>query len=114
MGWWGDDSDDLDHVVRLVRGSYCCCVALCEEQVVGMGRVISDGVSDSYVQDVAVHPDFRGRGIASEIVSRLVSRLRGDGLTWIALIAERGSAALYVRHGFHPMRDSVPLILEEH
>lgn len=111
-GWWDPKSDDAKHVLGIIRGSYCFCVAEHGGAVVGMGRVISDGESDSYIQDVTVSSEYRGRGVASEIVRRLVDRLRSDGLTWIALIAEKGSAPLYEKLGFVPMEESVPLLLK--
>ena len=68
--------------------------------IIGMGRAISDGVADAYIQDVTVEKSERGRGIAQEIVARLVARLYADGLSWVALIAAGRSWKLYEKLGF--------------
>jgi ribosomal protein S18 acetylase RimI-like enzyme len=65
-----------------------------------MGRVISDGASDGYIQDVVVLPEFRGRGIGREIIRRLTDRCVAAGLTWIGLVAEPGTQKFYETLGF--------------
>ena len=68
--------------------------------MIAMGRVLSDGVSDAYIQDVAVLPDFRGRGIGGKIVTFLVEELEKRGVDWIALVGEPGTENFYKRLGF--------------
>ncbi len=108
--WWTEEPYDPDHVVRIVAGSHCFVIASIEDQIVGMGRAISDGTSDAYLQDVTVKQDCRGQKIGKKIVKALVSRLNRDGLEWIGLIAERGSSGFYKRIGFKEMPDSVPML----
>ncbi len=109
--WWTEESYDPDHVVRIVAGSHCFVIASIEDQIVGMGRAISDGTSDAYLQDVTVKQDYRRRKIGKKIVKALVSRLQKDGLEWIGLIAERGSRDFYKQVGFKKMPDSVPMLI---
>lgn len=108
--WWTEEPDDPEHVVRIVAGSHCFVIASIEDQIVGMGRAISDGTSDAYLQDVTVKQDYRGQKIGKKIVKALVSRLNRDGLEWIGLIAERGSSGFYKQLGFKKMPDSVPML----
>ena len=112
-GWWSGSTDDRNLVARLVAGSHCFLAALSGGRIIGMGRAISDRASDAYIQDVTVSAAFRGRGIGSRIVERLVARLRDDGLNWIGLIAERNSAAFYAPLGFSPMADAAPLLWKD-
>jgi len=112
-GWWGDGPDDPGHITDIINKSHCFLVAMASDKIVGMGRVISDGVSDSYIQDVTVSSDWRGQGIATEIVRLLVERLKGEGLNWIALIAESGTQSFYKALGFKEMKNATPLKFEE-
>lgn len=109
-GWWGDGPDDPDHVERIVAGSHCFVLASENGATVGMGRAISDRASDAYLQDIFVAPALRGRGVATAIVTALISRLEEDGLRWIGLVAEPGSRGLYERLGFAPMPGAEPLL----
>jgi len=109
-GWWQSAATDRGHVRRIIAGSHCFLVALKSDELIGMGRVISDRESDAYIQDVTVKTTYRQKGIGTQIVKRLVARIETDGLKWIGLIAERNSHAFYERIGFKKMPDSVPML----
>ncbi|MBL7180619.1 MAG: GNAT family N-acetyltransferase [Pseudomonadota bacterium] len=109
-GWWTIEPYDPDHVIRIVAGSHCFVIATIADEIVGMGRAISDGASDAYLQDITAKKGYRGQKIGSGIVKALVSRLAEDGIEWIGLIAERGSHNFYRQFGFKKMPDSVPML----
>ena len=109
-GWWSAATDSLDLIKGIIAGSHCFCVATVGNRLVGMGRAISDGVSDAYVQDVTVLKEFRRRGIGTKLVSQLIEKLEADGIGWIGLIAESGSADFYRPLGFAPMPNSAPML----
>ena len=109
-GWWENPQADRDHVRRIVSGSHRFLVALENDELVGMGRVISDGESDAYIQDVTVKATCRKKGIGTQIVNRLVRNIEADGLKWIGLIAERNTHAFYERIGFKKMPNALPML----
>lgn len=111
-GWWKNPGADRDHVRRIITGSHCFLVAMENDKLVGMGRVISDGESDTYIQDVTVKTTCRKKGIGTQIVKRLVEQIEADGLKWIGLIAERNTHEFYERIGFKKMPDSIPMLKE--
>ena len=112
-GWWKEEyrAEELRH---LIRGSFLFAVATDEKtgRAIGMGRVLSDGVSDGYIQDLVVLPGYRKSGIGSQIVSVLVKTCRNKGLTWIALIAEPYTDSFYTPLGFQKMNGYVPMIYQ--
>jgi len=108
-GWWEPGSDNEGLVKRLVAGSHCFAAAMLEGRIVGMARAISDGASDAYIQDVTVKDAHRHSGIATSLLRAVIERLTSDGIGWVALVAERGSEALYGGLGFFPMKGAVPM-----
>lgn len=110
-GWWPDPGEDYELLARLVRQSHCFVAAMVDGRMIGMGRAISDGVSDAYVQDVVVDSAWRGSGVGSRIIRCILERLQADGIGWIALIAERGSSPFYSRFGFQEMENARPMQL---
>ena len=110
--WWTDGVDDPGAIEPLIAGSHCFAIASIEDDIIGMGRAISDGVGDAYIQDITVKPSYRRRGIASRLVTELIKHLRADGLTWIGLIAERGTEKFYRQLDFETMPDSTPMLLK--
>lgn len=112
-GWWpSEEAEDYDQLERLVRQSHCFVAAIAGGRIIGMGRAISDGVSDAYVQDVTVDPAWRDAGVGTLIVRHILDRLRADGIGWIGLIAERGSASFYTSLGFAEMANAAPMLLK--
>ena len=112
-GWWKDGYDPKS-LPDLIRGSFAFAVAIDQRtgHAIGMGRVLSDGVSDGYIQDLVVLPEFRKKGIGKEIASVLVKKCTGAGISWISLIAEPGTERFYLPLGFSPMEGYVPLLWE--
>jgi len=109
-GWWSQETDDPQMVAAIVAGSHCFILATENGEAVGMGRALSDGASDAYIQDVTVKKPFRGKGIGTRIIQLLSDRLNNDGLEWIGLIAERNSHTFYERIGFNIMPNSLPML----
>jgi ribosomal protein S18 acetylase RimI-like enzyme len=110
-GWWRESPSARAAVPALVAGSFVFLVAVEDGRAVGMGRALSDGVSDAYLQDVVVLPSHRGRGIGGELIRRLTAHARARGLEWIGLVAEPGTTAFYARLGFRPLEGYVPMRL---
>ncbi len=110
-GWWKEEYDPKE-LSRLILGSFLFVVAadLKTGRAVGMGRVIADGVSDGYIQDLVVLPEYRKTGIGARIVSILVKKSVERGISWIGLIAEPGTENFYLPFGFHPLEGHTPLI----
>jgi len=111
QGWW--DNSGKDALAGLIRNSHCFIVALDKGRVAGMGRAISDRVSDAYIHDVAVLKEYRGLGLGSKIVRELKKRLKADGVKWVGLIAQDGSHAFYEPLGFKMIKRAQPMMLKD-
>ncbi|HMK16353.1 MAG TPA: GNAT family N-acetyltransferase [Methanomicrobiales archaeon] len=111
-GWWKEGRDDPSEIGELIRGSLVFVVAVdrASGRAVGMGRAISDGVSDAYIQDLVVLPEYRGRGIGGAILRQVLAACRAKGIGWIALIAEGGSDGFYRPLGFGVDEGDVPMM----
>lgn len=107
-GWW-KDSCSSEQVSKLISGSFCFLTVWNEENLVGFGRVISDGFNDAYIQDVFVNENFRKQGIAGNIISKLIDYCKNKNINWIALIAAPGSVSVYEKSGFKKMIDHTPM-----
>jgi GNAT superfamily N-acetyltransferase len=109
-GWW--EGEDRDEVLEdIVRGAACFAAAYAGGEMIGMGRVLSDGVSDAYIQDLVVDPAWRKRGVGSAIVVFLRNWCVGRGFGWIGLVAMPGTVPFYEHLGFEPLPGHVPMRL---
>ena len=110
-GWWQESPEARAVIGPMIRGSLCFMVARSiEGRIVGMARVISDGYSDAYIQDVVVQPNYRGRGVGRELVRRLTQFCLARKIAWIGLVAEPGTQGLYEELGFGPLVGYQPML----
>ncbi|WP_066295301.1 GNAT family N-acetyltransferase [Bacillus sp. FJAT-29937] len=88
-----------EHLHRAMLQSWSVISAYDREQLIGTGRIISDGVINGYICGVIVHPDYRSLGIGKEIVKRLVEKGRASNLH-LQLLCEEQKAPYYEKLGF--------------
>ena len=108
-GWW-EGGDRVDAIPEMVRGTFCFAGAFEGGRMIGMARVLSDGASDAYIQDVVVHPDARRRGVGAGLVAFLRDWCESAGIVWLGLIGEPGTGPFYERLGFRRMEGYVPML----
>jgi len=91
----------IDVFARALEGSWIVCSARDEAgALVGIGRVISDGVLHAFVTEMIVATAARGAGVGGDLIDRLVAESRRRGVHDVQLFAARGRAEFYERHGF--------------
>lgn len=109
-GWWKAEYDaDTGFIAPLVTGSTCFVGAFVEKRMIGMGRAISDGVSDAYIHDIVVLNQYRNLGIGRGIVQRIVRHLRDKGIDWIGLVGKPGTQQFYKDLGFEVLKDHISM-----
>lgn len=104
VGWM---TFNVEQIVQGLSSSLYSLTVFDSEKPVGMGRIVGDGIYN-LICDVVVNPDYQGKGIGTEIMSRLLNYLKEqtpeNGRTSIQLIAEIGKEQFYEKFGF----ESVP------
>jgi GNAT superfamily N-acetyltransferase len=111
---------DRDVIERFLTGSYWAknipratldkslrnslCFALLEgERQIGFARVVSDRATIAYLADVFVLPEFRGRGLATWLLTCVLAHPELQGLRrWV--LATRDAHGLYRKLGFTPLK----------
>ena len=109
-GWW-KDSYDPSGIETLIKSSFAFAVVIDKKtnKSIGMGRIISDGVSDAYIQDLVILPEYRKKGIGKQLVNTLLDYCKSHKLLWIGLIAEPDQDGFYSSLGFKKMIRYVPM-----
>lgn len=94
---WPTHPDPQAHL-EILRSSHTVWLALDGERCVGFVNALSDGVFYAFVPLLEVLPEYRGRGIGSELVRRMVLSL-GE-MYAVDLVCDEGAARFYEAHGF--------------
>jgi|ERR1700681_522720 len=93
---WPNPPAASTHLAILKRSDYVV-LALDGRPVVGFITAISDGVLSAYIPLLEVLPTYRKRGIGSELVRRMLEKLRG--LYMVDLVCDPEMQDFYARLG---------------
>lgn len=78
-------------------------VAKVKERVIGYAVALLRGGVLGHVISIAVHPDFRKRGVGAALLKELLGKLRSKGAQFVRLevrISNRAAIKLYKKFGF--------------
>lgn len=98
---WGNFSEEQS--TKALVNSLYTVTAFENNQAVGMGRLIGDGMY-YIIADIVVHPSHQKNGIGSNIANMLIEYVNKEtpvgGRSSIQLIAEKGCETFYEKLGF--------------
>ncbi|MFF2051972.1 GNAT family N-acetyltransferase [Leifsonia sp. NPDC058194] len=108
VGWsaYTQDPERLERAVQQSLG-----VAVCWSDgstLVGLARVVGDGVTIAYLQDVLVHPGFQRRGVGARLVDAVFAPFDDVRQHVLLTDAEPGQRAFYEALGFTEVHDIRP------
>jgi GNAT superfamily N-acetyltransferase len=83
-----------------LQNSWAACSAYADGELVGFGRVVSDGIMHAMIYEMIVLPEYQGKGIGAEILARLVNACREAGIKDVQLFCARGKRGFYEKYGF--------------
>lgn len=80
-------------------------------QIIGAGRALADGCECAYVCDVALLPEYQGKGLGKAIVHRLVEQAQDHKR--IILYSVPGKEGFYKSLGFKRMTTAMAIFQNE-
>jgi ribosomal protein S18 acetylase RimI-like enzyme len=92
LGW------SFEEVARLLREAQLVIGLYDGDRLIGLTRTVSDGHWLTYLADVYVLPEYRGRGLGAELVRATVEEGPYAALGWLLHTAE--ASGLYKKFGF--------------
>ena len=100
VGWnnWSKEQAE-----KALENSYYSIVIFYNDNAIGMGRVVGDGIYFIIV-DVVVRPEYQGRKIGTTIMNSILEYIEkniGEGSrVSVQLLAEVGKEQFYIKQGF--------------
>jgi len=86
-------------LLTAMQQSYFSIYVYSQDKLIATGRVISDGVINAYICGLGVLPDYRRRGIGSEILKSLANHCTRQNLH-VQFFCEEHLADYYKKCGF--------------
>ena len=100
----------LEQAEKALKNGLFTVTAMCDDKVIGMGRLVGDGAMYWYLQEIIVLPEYQEKGIGSRIVNRLIEHIEKSGLpgskVTVGLVAAKGKEPFYKKLGFSNIPDS--------
>ncbi|MCL2106532.1 MAG: GNAT family N-acetyltransferase [Oscillospiraceae bacterium] len=93
-----------EHIsIALANSNFKVCIKD-DGQPIGMGRVIGDGIKFYVIYDVAVLPNYQGKGIGKIVINAIleyISEITPEGYgACVQLISTKNNEGLYEKLGF--------------
>jgi len=89
-----------------LEASFAVVFVFYDGKLIGLGRILSDGVRQSAMYDIAVDPAYQGHKIGQEIVRRLLDKTPECNCI---LYASPGKEGFYKKMGFKKMKTGMAL-----
>jgi ribosomal protein S18 acetylase RimI-like enzyme len=91
---------------RAFEASHTVVFVYHDDRLIGFGRVLSDGVHQAAVYDVAIVPEYQGKGLGRTIMTTILSRLSHCN---VILYASIGKEEFYRTFGMRKMKTGMAL-----
>lgn len=91
-------TDDLPRMQKLIDHAQLMLCALDGERLVGAARTLTDFAHIAYLADLAVDPDYQGRGLGRELIR--LTRERTGPECMMLLVSAPGAMTYYPHVGF--------------
>lgn len=102
---WSEYTKDPQRLTAAVSASLAVITAHDGEKLVGLARLVGDGLTIIYVQDILVAPDYQRHGIGRELVQQLIEPFAQVRQKVLMTDDEPRQIAFYESLGFTEIRD---------
>ena len=82
-----------------------------DKKLIGVGRALADGADCSYICDVAIHPNYQGKGLGKKIIEKLIEDSKEHKK--IILYAVPDKEPFYAKFGFSKMKTAMAIFREQ-
>ena len=107
--------DEFRAKIALQNSLFCVCAfEKTNNTIIGMGRIVGDGTTYFYIQDVIVSPRYQSQGVGHQIVKSLMDWLSEHAPpqsgAFLGLMTEPALTGFYGHYGFETMGKAEPFM----
>ncbi|WP_431709767.1 GNAT family N-acetyltransferase [Glutamicibacter uratoxydans] len=102
---WTEYTKDPQRLTAAVAASLAVLTAYDGQKLVGLARLVGDGLTIIYLQDILVAPNYQRRGIGRQLMQRLLAPFADVRQQVLMTDNEPGQIAFYESLGFTEIRD---------
>jgi len=102
---------DAETQQKVFERSYAVVFLFDNEELIGFGRAISDGICQAAIYNIAVDEKYHGKGLGREIINQLVEEVKQCN---IILYTHPNTVDFYEKLGFLKMKTGMAIYQKEH
>ncbi|MGL4107567.1 GNAT family N-acetyltransferase [Clostridium sp. LP20] len=106
LSYYGLSDLDPDKQEEVFQNSYGTAFAFHGNELIGVGRVLSDGISQAAIYNIALDEKYHGLGIGKGIINALISEVKDCN---IILYTHPQTIDLYEHLGFRRMKTGMAI-----
>lgn len=104
VGW--DRSEDTYQ--EILNRHYTYYIVRNEDnQLIGYMSVLSDGISDAFLLDLVVHPQYQRKGLGKRIVKKAITDIKAAGIRCIQVAFNSDLESFYEKCGFYIFKGGI-------
>jgi len=107
-GWNEKYELNSEELYTALKNSWYSISVFDNNQLIGFGRIICDGIVHALILDVIILPDRQGEGIGKEIMNKVVAKCKKHKIRDIQLFSVKDKAGFYEKLGFERRKENSP------
>jgi GNAT superfamily N-acetyltransferase len=103
---WSNYYKEPQMMKKAYQSSLYIVGAYLKNTLVGIIRVVGDGASIVFIQDLLVHPDNQRQGIGSQLLLHILDKYQGVKQKALLTDDSEQTKAFYSTHGLTPIQET--------
>ncbi len=102
---WGAYTHDAVNLCKAIKNSFYVLSAWDGDHLIGLVRIIGDGVTVSYIQDILVKKKYKRRKIGSKLLNKTLDRFKEIRQTVLLTDNKEETVGFYGAMGFEDCKE---------
>ena len=107
-GWNKEGLYTYEQLYNAICNSWYSVSIYHKKNLIGYGRIISDGIYQTLICDVMVHSEYQQQGIGKKVMESLLNKCDKEGIKWVQLFCAKGKQNFYKKLGFDSRDTDAP------
>ncbi|WP_415469017.1 GNAT family N-acetyltransferase [Clostridium saccharoperbutylacetonicum] len=111
LSYFGLSDLDAETQQKVFERSYAVVFLFDDEELIGFGRAISDGICKAAIYNIALDERYQGKGLGKKIIDELIEQVKQCN---IILYTHPKTIEFYEKLGFSKMKTGMAMYKKDH
>ncbi len=111
LSYFGLSDLDAETQQKVFERSYAVVFLFDDEELIGFGRAISDGICQAAIYNIALDERYQGKGLGRKIIDELIEQVKQCN---IVLYTHPKTIEFYEKLGFSKMKTGMAMYNKDH